>query len=105
MSFIISFFNFNFILYNFASFVDEWSSKLSKLGETMSTFPVSPRFAKMLALSYQHNLLQYTVCIVAALSVAEIFLNDQGENKWYQCHRSWAGVGNSLLLGMKNFIQ
>ncbi|KAK6640675.1 hypothetical protein RUM44_012372 [Polyplax serrata] len=77
---------------------DEWSSKLSKLGETMSTFPVAPRFAKMLALSYQHNLLQYTTCIVAALSVTEVLLNNDGDSKWSQLHGNWAGTGDVMVL-------
>lgn len=78
-------------------FADEWSSKLTPLGESMAVFPVAPRFAKMLCLSQQYNLLPYTVTIVAALSVQEFLLmtNDNFSKVW----RTWAGVGNSLLLG------
>lgn len=63
----------------------------------MAAFPVAPRFAKMLCLSQQHNLLPYTVAIVAALSVQEFLLmsNDNFSKIW----RTWAGTGNSLLLG------
>lgn len=76
---------------------DEWSSKLSQLGHTMAVFPVAPRFAKMLCLSHQSSLLNYTVAIVAALSVQEFLL--AGDKRWLKVWRQWAGVGNSLLLG------
>lgn len=39
----------------------------------MSTFPVAPRYAKMLALSQQHGCLPYTIAIVAAMTVRELF--------------------------------
>uniref|UniRef100_A0A1B6CYI3 RNA helicase n=1 Tax=Clastoptera arizonana TaxID=38151 RepID=A0A1B6CYI3_9HEMI len=76
---------------------DKWNSKLSPLGRTMSAFPVSPRFAKMLCLSHQKGLLGYTVAIVAALSVQEFLL--AGDKQWIKTRRKWAGVGNSFLLG------
>lgn len=77
----------------------EWCAKLTKLGETMASFPISPRYAKMLALSCQYDLMQYVVCIVAALSVQEVMLQANGDQKWPAFHRNWAGRGNSLLLG------
>ena len=40
----------------------------------MACFPVSPRYAKMLALGHQHDLLPYVVAVVSALSVQEIFV-------------------------------
>lgn len=59
----------------------------------------------MLALSHQHNLSKYTICIVAALSVQEVLietLDMEGptKSKWLQKRRYWAGTGNSLLLGI-----
>ena len=51
-------------------------SRITDLGRTMSNFPVAPRFAKMLALSGQHNLMPYMVALVAALTVPEPF--DEG---------------------------
>ncbi|PSN33185.1 putative ATP-dependent RNA helicase kurz [Blattella germanica] len=91
---------------------DEYTSKVTPLGYAIAAFPVAPRFGKMLALSHQQDLLPYTVCMVAALSVQEVLLevpiqNVQEENqnpkqtraKWIQTRRQWAGVGNSLLLG------
>ncbi|CAH0382631.1 unnamed protein product [Bemisia tabaci] len=76
---------------------DEWSSKLTPLGEAMALFPVAPRFGKMLCLSHQHCLLPYTIAIVAALSVQEVLLAENVNTA--KVRRMWAGVGNSLLLG------
>ncbi|EEC14099.1 ATP-dependent RNA helicase, putative, partial [Ixodes scapularis] len=55
------------------SHAGEWSSKVTPLGRAMSCFPVSPRYAKMLALSQQHGLLPYVVAVVAAMTVQEVF--------------------------------
>lgn len=85
-------------------------TKVTALGQAIAAFPVSPRFGKMLALSHQHNLLQYTVCMVAALSVQEVLLETPAsdpadsaalhqKSKWTHKRRAWAGTGNSLLLG------
>lgn len=80
--------------------------KITKLGLSIAAFPVSPRFGKMLALSHQQNLLEYTICMVAALSVQEVLqevpLDGEAGNKdskWRTKRRAWAGSGNSLLLG------
>ncbi|XP_054016492.1 probable ATP-dependent RNA helicase kurz [Hylaeus anthracinus] len=82
---------------------DSYNAKVTGLGHSIAAFPVAPRFGKMLALSHQHDLLQYTVCMVAALSVQEVLIEsyetDNGSNKWLQMRRHWAGIGNSLLLG------
>ncbi|XP_026687448.1 probable ATP-dependent RNA helicase kurz [Diaphorina citri] len=77
--------------------MDEYCSKLTPLGEAMSLFPVSPRFAKMLCLSHQHSLLPYTIAIVAALSVQELLLSP--DSNVTKIRTKWAGVNNSLLLG------
>jgi len=51
----------------------------------MASFPVSPRYAKMLAMGHQHGLLPYIVAIVSALSVQELFIdvysNPQSDNQ------------------------
>jgi ATP-dependent RNA helicase DHX37/DHR1 len=52
------------------------SGKLTELGETLANFPVSPRYAKMLALSNQGNCLPYMVAIVAILSVGNLWKMD-----------------------------
>jgi ATP-dependent RNA helicase DHX37/DHR1 len=81
-------------------------SKITKLGSSIASFPVAPRFGRMLALSHQQNLLEYTICMVAALSVQEVLeetplTSENGEKvtKWRAKRRAWVGTGNSLLLG------
>ncbi|XP_015114763.1 probable ATP-dependent RNA helicase kurz [Diachasma alloeum] len=91
--------------------VKDYSAKVTKLGRSISAFPVAPRFGKMLAISQQENLLKFTICMVSALSVQELLIDGRiGKNmegsedktpakKWQQTRRFWAGTGNSLLLG------
>lgn len=83
-------------------------TRVTELGRAISAFPVAPRFGKMLALSHQQNLLPYTTCMVAALSVQEVLvevsMSEQEQhaaqkNKWIAKRKTWAGTGNSLLLG------
>lgn len=50
------------------------SGQITPLGKAMACFPVSPRYAKMLSLGHQHDLLPYVVAIVSALSVQEVFI-------------------------------
>lgn len=87
---------------------EEHLTRLTPLGKAISAFPVAPRFGKMLALSHQQNLLPYTVCLVAALSVQEVLVEVstgeddeqvQKKSKWTAKRKQWAGQGNSLLLG------
>ncbi|KAH8294471.1 hypothetical protein KR018_010164 [Drosophila ironensis] len=82
--------------------------RLTRLGKTLSRFPVSPGYGKMLALSHQQNLLPYTVCLVAALSVQEMLIETgvqrdddmaPGSNRFHQKRLSWASSGNYQLLG------
>uniref|UniRef100_A0A8C8XEJ7 DEAH-box helicase 37 n=1 Tax=Panthera leo TaxID=9689 RepID=A0A8C8XEJ7_PANLE len=49
------------------------SCPITALGRTMATFPVAPRYAKMLALSRQHGCLPYAITLVAAMTVRELF--------------------------------
>lgn len=74
----------------------------------MATYPVAPRYAKMLLLSQQHDLLPLTITLVATLSVQELLLEQPIDNQsnsgetlqdWTRQRRSWAGVNHSLLLG------
>lgn len=53
--------------------MSQLSCPITALGRIMSTFPVAPRYAKMLALSQQHGCLPYTIAIVAAMTVRELF--------------------------------
>lgn len=81
-------------------------AKITKLGNSIASFPVAPRFGKMLALSHQQNLLEYTICMVASLSVQEVLQevplageSNERDTKWRAKRRAWAGSGNSLQLG------
>ncbi|XP_033692613.1 probable ATP-dependent RNA helicase DHX37 [Tursiops truncatus] len=90
-----------------------WSCPITELGRTMATFPVAPRYAKMLALSRQHDCLPYAITIVAAMTVRELFeeldrpaASDEElarlkgrRARVAQMKRIWAGQGASLKLG------
>ncbi|KAG1714283.1 putative ATP-dependent RNA helicase DHX37 [Nymphon striatum] len=88
----------------------EGSSKITKLGEVMACFPISPRYAKMLALSHQHNLLPYVIAIISAITVQEVLLpchkSEDSQNDAKDpnqailgIRKAWAGIGHSLKLG------
>lgn len=51
--------------------------KINDLGKIMASFPVTPRFAKMLVIGQQHGCLPYIIAIVAALSVGDPFLREE----------------------------
>jgi ATP-dependent RNA helicase DHX37/DHR1 len=57
--------------------------RITVLGKAMASYPVSPRFAKMLAIGSQHGCLPYVVAIVAALSVGDPFIHEQSVNAAY----------------------
>ncbi|KAH8387632.1 hypothetical protein KR093_008319 [Drosophila rubida] len=81
---------------------------VTQLGRVISRFPVAPRYGKMLALSNQFQLLPYTVCLVAALSVQELLLETgvqrdddvaPASNNFHKLRLSWANHGQYQLLG------
>ncbi|XP_029959811.1 putative ATP-dependent RNA helicase DHX37 isoform X1 [Salarias fasciatus] len=86
---------------------------ITPLGRAMASFPVAPRYAKMLALGKQQDCLPYVIAVVAAMTVREIFedldrpARSEDENskltqrraRLAQMRRLWAGQGASLLLG------
>uniref|UniRef100_A0A0N7Z9S6 RNA helicase n=1 Tax=Scylla olivacea TaxID=85551 RepID=A0A0N7Z9S6_SCYOL len=83
-------------------------SRITSLGKAMAAFPLAPRYGKMLALSHQHNLLPYTVALVAALTVPEVLTEtpldvkesvDDLRKRWRAVRLSWAGSGQAQLLG------
>jgi ATP-dependent RNA helicase DHX37/DHR1 len=85
-------------------------AKITPLGRAMSLFPLAPRFSKMLVLSGQNgnNFMQYTITMVAALSMQEVLIEvalgtediqPQNHSLVSKIRRTWAGTGNSLLLG------
>lgn len=56
-----------------------YSSTATPLGRAMGCFPVAPRYAKMLALSYQDSsLMPYVVTLIAGLAVQEPFVKGKG---------------------------
>ncbi|MBZ3878785.1 putative ATP-dependent RNA helicase DHX37 [Sciurus carolinensis] len=93
--------------------VSRLSCPITVLGRTLATFPVAPRYAKMLALSRQHGCLPYAIAIVAAMTVRELFeeldrpaaseeelASLKGRRaRVAQVKRAWAGQGASLKLG------
>ncbi|TMS03931.1 putative ATP-dependent RNA helicase DHX37 [Larimichthys crocea] len=89
------------------------SCPITPLGRAMASFPVAPRYAKMLALGKQQDCLPYVIAVVAAMTVREIFEDldrpagsedessklTQRRARLTQMRRLWAGQGASLLLG------
>ncbi|XP_069038235.1 probable ATP-dependent RNA helicase DHX37 [Lepisosteus oculatus] len=89
------------------------SCPITPLGRVMASFPVAPRYAKMLALGRQEGCLPYVIAVVAAMTVREIFQEldrpagseeEQGvltqrRARLNQMRRLWAGQGASLQLG------
>lgn len=89
------------------------SCPITPLGRAMASFPVAPRYAKMLALGKQQGCLPYVIAVVAAMTVREIFEDldrpagsedesaklTQRRARLTQMRRLWAGQGASLLLG------
>ncbi|NXS89666.1 DHX37 helicase, partial [Erpornis zantholeuca] len=89
------------------------SCPISALGRVMATFPVAPRYAKMLALSRQHNCLPYSITIVSAMTVRELFeefdrpavseeeaAQLKGKRaRFLQMQKVWAGQGPMQKLG------
>lgn len=47
---------------------------ITSLGRTMAQFPVAPRFARMLSIGGQFDCMPYVICVVAGLSVEQVFL-------------------------------
>lgn len=50
---------------------------ITDVGRTMSLFPLSPRFSRMLVSGRQHDCLPYVIAIVSALSVGDPFLREE----------------------------
>lgn len=51
-------------------------SRITPLGKLMASFPVAPRYSKMLAIGQQHDCMPYTIALVASLSVGDPFLKE-----------------------------
>jgi ATP-dependent RNA helicase DHX37/DHR1 len=50
---------------------------VTDIGRTMSLFPLSPRFSKLLVSSRRHGCLPYAIAIVSAMSVGDPFLREE----------------------------
>lgn len=82
---------------------------ITPLGRAMAKFPVSPRYAKMLCLGHQEGCMEYIIAIVSALTVKEIFADDndreagqitkEDRRKISRLRRTWAGQGDAQKLG------
>lgn len=49
-------------------------SQVTQIGRRLSTYPLSPRFGKMLYIGHQHGCMPYVVALVAALAVGDLFV-------------------------------
>ena len=47
--------------------------KVTPVGRELSVYPLSPRFSKMLVIGHQHDCMPYTIAMVSALAVPELF--------------------------------
>ncbi|KAL8686139.1 MAG: hypothetical protein Q9218_007318 [Villophora microphyllina] len=50
------------------------SGKITPIGRDLSIYPLSPRFSKMLLLGHQQDCMAYTIAMVAALAVPDLFI-------------------------------
>lgn len=50
--------------------------RISALGKSLSNYPLSPRFGKMLAISEEHEYLPYVIALVAGLAVGDLFISE-----------------------------
>lgn len=48
--------------------------KITAVGRELSIYPLSPRLSKMLLIGHQHACMPYTIALVSALAVQEIFI-------------------------------
>lgn len=48
--------------------------KITLIGRELSLYPLSPRLSKMLLIGHQHGCIPYTIALVAALAVQNIFI-------------------------------
>lgn len=62
-------------LLNYLSAINS-GGQVTQIGRTMSIFPLSPRFSRILLVGHQFDCIHYTIALVAGLSAAEIFLQE-----------------------------
>ncbi|KAL8708722.1 MAG: hypothetical protein Q9220_006448 [cf. Caloplaca sp. 1 TL-2023] len=52
------------------------NGKITPIGRDLSIYPLSPRFSKMLLIGHQHSCMAYTIALVSALAVSELFVSE-----------------------------
>lgn len=62
-------------LLTYLSAINE-GGQVTEIGKTMSIFPLSPRFARILLVGHLHDCLPYTIAMVSGLSAAEVFVQE-----------------------------
>jgi ATP-dependent RNA helicase DHX37/DHR1 len=72
------------------------SGRITPLGTTIKSFPVSPRFGRILSISAQQDLLNYAVALVAACTVRELI--DHQNEKMKQLKHIWTD-STKIILG------
>lgn len=48
--------------------------EVTPVGRELSVYPLSPRFSRMLVIGHQHDCMPYTIAMVSALAVPELFI-------------------------------
>lgn len=59
---------------------EEQITRITDLGKLMASFPINPRYGKMLTLASQQEgtrILSYVICLISGLSVAELFIDGE----------------------------
>ncbi|KAJ5826140.1 hypothetical protein N7474_003278 [Penicillium riverlandense] len=54
--------------------------RVTQIGRRLSTYPLSPRFGKMLYIGHQHGCMPYVIALVAALAVGDLFVTENQFN-------------------------
>lgn len=89
----------------YKAMLKEKSPVITSLGEVMASFPVSPRYAKMLTLAQSYHVVPYAIALVAALSVDEIFVDNiqpadaEGDKEKLKMKQGKLAVLRSKLIG------
>ena len=50
------------------------NGQVTQVGRRLSTYPLSPRFGKMLYIGHQHGCMPYVIALVSALAVGDLFV-------------------------------
>lgn len=50
------------------------NGQVTQIGRRLSTYPLSPRFGKMIYIGHQHGCMPYVIALVSALAVGDLFV-------------------------------